>query len=136
MELESKAGYSTFRSLGKEIDILLKLKPSENYPPVAASIIQYVSGLKSAGLFENQTVDEVLSLARVEIGAELLRAKGKDRESFVQFDRTRYLWCDWKFSALDLLSEAAEKLEKDGFELKPQSEADPDKSGLRSATRN
>lgn len=133
LELERKEGYSTFNDLQQEIEVLSALKRTEVYPPVSDRVRSYVGKLKAAGLFSDLGVDAVLAMAGQEVGQSLLTAKGKALETFVQLDSTRHLDCDWRFSALNLLKQAAKMLAGDGLTLKTLSETKPDEKGRRKA---
>ncbi|MCE9581944.1 MAG: hypothetical protein K8T20_05455 [Planctomycetes bacterium] len=134
LDLESKTMFSTFRPLREEITALEKLPISDPYPPVKKRVVSYVSKLKSAGLFENLSVKDVLRMAIEELGASLVQAKGEELESFVILDRSRYRACDWRFSAEDLLTEVAPTLLAHGAIVKSLSESDAAEDGSRTVS--
>ncbi|MCC6740196.1 MAG: hypothetical protein IT452_14210 [Planctomycetia bacterium] len=134
IELERRDGFSTFDHYQKEIDLLLRMASADTYPPVRRSVRDYVAKLKDAGFFREYTESEVLARAQREFGADLLRAKGADLESYAELDPSRHLSCDWRFSALDLLQEASNLVGSRVLGFEKRSEGEPAPDGVRSVT--
>jgi len=127
--------HSTFDHLRKEILVLKALPEAEPYPPVSKPVRKYLVDLKECGLFENLTVEEVLSRAIDELGSDVVHDKRRGiRESLLCLDTPRYLFSDWRYAAGELLGDVSRLLAPHRVQLAFERETDPDKDGVRNVT--